>query len=71
MWFGIFLTSLGILYLLRNLGIIYGDVWSWAWPVLLICIGIGLIIKPGTCCFISRKSDNKDKDQSSSKPQSD
>ena len=46
MWFGIFLVALGALYLLRNLGIIYGDIWDWAWPILIICIGIGIIIKP-------------------------
>jgi hypothetical protein len=47
MWFGIFLLALGALYLLRNLGIIYGDIWDWIWPILLICLGIGIIVKPG------------------------
>ena len=46
MWFGIFLMALGILYLLRNLGILCGDIWDWAWPILIICIGIGIILKP-------------------------
>jgi len=69
MWFGIFLTCLGILYLLRNAGIICGDIWSWAWPILLICIGIGLILKPGTWCSISRR--DKNNDQSIKAPKSD
>jgi hypothetical protein len=47
MWFGIFLLALGILYLLKNTGIIVGDVWDWIWPILLICLGIGIIVKPG------------------------
>lgn len=46
MWIGIFLTAVGILYLLHNMGIIYGNVWDWAWPILLICLGIGMIFKP-------------------------
>ena len=46
MWFGIFLICIGVLYLLRNLGFIYGDIWEWVWPILIICIGIGLLIKP-------------------------
>ena len=55
MWLGIFLTCLGILYLLRNTGIIYGDVWDWAWPILLICIGIGMIVKPRSIYSGSRR----------------
>jgi hypothetical protein len=55
MWIGIFLACLGVLYLLRNLGIIYGDVWDWAWPILLICLGIGMILKPGWRNFVKGK----------------
>jgi hypothetical protein len=55
MWIGIFLACLGVLYLLRNLGIIYGDVWDWAWPILLICLGVGMILKPGWRNFVKGK----------------
>jgi len=61
MWIGIFLICLGTLYLLRNLHIIYGDIWNWAWPLLLICIGLGIMFKPGWHCF-STKSDRREKD---------
>jgi len=61
MWFGIFITCLGILYLLRSLDIIYGSVWNWAWPVLLICIGLGLILKPGTCCSLTYRKTGDEK----------
>lgn len=50
MWFGIFLIALGILFLLKNMGIIYGNIWDWAWPILIICIGLGIIIKPKWRC---------------------
>lgn len=46
MWIGIFLVIMGLLYLLHNMGIIYGNIWEWAWPILLICLGIGIIFKP-------------------------
>jgi len=64
MWIGIFLLCLGTLYLLRNLHIIYGDIWDWAWPLLLICIGLGILFKPGWRCF-SFRCDDKDKKSSS------
>lgn len=54
MWIGIFLTAVGILYLLHNMGIIYGNIWDWAWPILLICLGIGMIFKP-------KRSSHRDK----------
>ena len=47
MWIGIFLTCLGILYLFRNMGVITGDIWDLAWPILLICVGVGILVKPG------------------------
>jgi hypothetical protein len=50
MWFGIFLLALGVLYLLRNMGIIYGDIWDWIWPIALICLGVSIILKPGHFC---------------------
>jgi len=46
MWFGFFLVALGILFLLKNIGIIHGDIWDWVWPILIICIGIGIMVKP-------------------------
>lgn len=59
MWFGLFLVGIGILFLLKNLGIIYGDIWHWAWPILIICIGIGIMIKPG--CFSKNRNTSSDK----------
>jgi hypothetical protein len=63
MWIGIFLICLGALYLLRNLHIIYGNVWNWAWPLLLICIGLGILFKPGWHC-ITTHTDKKTDDSS-------
>jgi hypothetical protein len=35
-----FLIALGVMFLLRNIGILPGNVWSILWPVLLISIGL-------------------------------
>jgi hypothetical protein len=47
MWFGVFLVSLGIMYLLDNLDVIHVDVWDMALPLLIICVGLGVICRSG------------------------
>jgi predicted membrane protein len=43
-FFGITLTGLGLMLLLRNFGIIGGDVWGYFWPLLLILIGGRMLV---------------------------
>ncbi len=63
MWLGIFLVALGIIYLLKNAGIIHGGIWDWAWPILIICIGIDMMIKPKNIARIGHeKQDTKKND---------
>ncbi len=40
-----FLIALGIIYLLKNLGIITAGAWEIIWPLVLIFIGVYLIWK--------------------------
>lgn len=35
----------GILFLLRNLGIIRGNLWDFVWPLVFIIIGISMIFR--------------------------
>lgn len=42
---GLGLILIGALFLLRNLGIIHGDIWNLFWPLLIILIGVSMIIK--------------------------
>jgi hypothetical protein len=42
---GFFLLALGALFLLKNLGVIYGDTWDILWPLLIIAFGASLIFK--------------------------
>ncbi len=44
MIFGAAVLALGILWLLSNLGIIPGSVWTYFWPILLIIIGLAIIM---------------------------
>ena len=41
---GIILLAIGIIFLLRNLGVIQQPAWSIMWPSVLIAIGIGILI---------------------------
>lgn len=41
---GLVLICLGVIFLLRNLGIIKHSIWPILWPSILIAIGIELII---------------------------
>jgi predicted membrane protein len=35
----------GAIYLLDNLGLIHGNVWNFFWPVILIAVGIGMLLR--------------------------
>jgi predicted membrane protein len=43
-WGGI-VAFVGVVFLLRNLGLLHGSVWSYFWPVILIAVGLGLLIR--------------------------
>jgi len=45
-WVGLVLMVLGILLLLRNLGVLgwWGKVWAVVWPVLLVILGLALLL---------------------------
>lgn len=45
MFLGTLLLLLGILMMLERLGYIYGPVWDYLWPVVLVALGLHLIIK--------------------------
>jgi hypothetical protein len=45
MIFGILLLIIGLIFLLKNLGIITGEVWGIFWPSLLIALGFYFIFK--------------------------
>ena len=42
---GIIMGGIGTVFLLRNLGYIYGDVWSYLWPGILIAVGLSILVK--------------------------
>lgn len=43
--FGLIILIIGILFLLKNLGLISGSVWNIFWPLLITAIGLGLMLK--------------------------
>lgn len=43
MLFALFFILLGVLFLLKNLGIITSNIWGILWPLILILIGCWLI----------------------------
>lgn len=45
MFIGILLVAFGILLLLSEMGIIYGSVWNYLWPIALIALGFDFIFK--------------------------
>lgn len=45
MFIGTLLVAFGVLLLLSELGIIYGSVWHYLWPVALIALGFDFIFK--------------------------
>jgi predicted membrane protein len=42
---GMIVGGIGVLFLLRNLGIIYGNFWGFVWPAALIGIGATMLMK--------------------------
>jgi predicted membrane protein len=42
---GLIIGGIGTIFLLRNLGIIYGNVWQWIWPLALIAFGASMLIR--------------------------
>ena len=43
MFIGILLLILGLLLLLREMGLIHGDIWDYIWPIALIALGASMI----------------------------
>jgi len=43
MYLGLLLVVLGVLFLLRNLGIIAGNFWDILWPAVVVFVGISVI----------------------------
>lgn len=46
MFFGLVLITIGIIFLLENMGVITGDAWKYIWPCLIILLGLSILIKP-------------------------
>lgn len=42
---GLILGGLGTVFLLRNLGYLYGNVWAYIWPGILIAVGLSILVK--------------------------
>lgn len=45
MFFGIILIVVGAIFLAQNLNLISGDVLGTLWPIILIALGAGLLLK--------------------------
>jgi hypothetical protein len=45
MFFGLLLVILGVLFLLRNLGILDSSVWGILWPLAIVVLGLSIAIK--------------------------
>jgi|SRR5579872_6652160 len=43
--FGGIVMFVGAVFLLHNLGLLHGNVWAYFWPVMLIAIGLGLLVR--------------------------
>jgi hypothetical protein len=43
MVFGLILVAVGIIALLEKLNVINGNVWNYAWPVILVIIGLSIV----------------------------
>ncbi|MBZ5676692.1 MAG: cell wall-active antibiotics response protein [Acidobacteriia bacterium] len=42
---GLILGGIGTVFLLRNLGYIYGNIWQYLWPGILIAVGLSILVK--------------------------
>jgi len=47
MFLGLILIVIGLVFLLKNLGYISEPAWSIIWPVILVVIGLGILLKRG------------------------
>jgi predicted membrane protein len=39
------MVFVGVIFLLENLGLIHGNVWRYLWPLVLIAVGLGLLVR--------------------------
>lgn len=49
MFISLLFIVIGIVFLLKNLGVITGDVWGIIWPLILIVFGVYLTLKAHRC----------------------
>ena len=42
---GLIIGGIGTVFLLRNLGYIYGNIWEYIWPGILIAVGLSILVK--------------------------
>jgi hypothetical protein len=42
---GLIIGGIGTVFLLKNLGYIYGDIWQYLWPGILIAVGLSILVK--------------------------
>jgi hypothetical protein len=42
---GLIIGGIGTVFLLRNLGYIYGNIWQYIWPGVLIAVGLSILVK--------------------------
>ncbi|MBZ5635506.1 MAG: cell wall-active antibiotics response protein [Acidobacteriia bacterium] len=42
---GLIIGGIGTVFLLRNLGYIYGNIWEYVWPGVLIAVGLSILVK--------------------------
>ena len=42
---GLIIGGIGTIFLLRNLGYIYGNIWEYFWPGILIAVGLSILAK--------------------------
>lgn len=45
MFVGFIILALGVFFLLKNLGVISGDIWEYLWPTAIIALGISILFK--------------------------
>ncbi|MDD5290171.1 MAG: DUF5668 domain-containing protein [Patescibacteria group bacterium] len=45
MFFGLLLVILGVLFLLRNFGILTASVWGILWPAVIVILGLSMMFK--------------------------
>lgn len=49
MFVGILLLAFGVLLLMKEMGIIYGNIWDYIWPIALIALGLDFIVSERRC----------------------